>query len=519
VKLEKPKESTLSGPNKESATDMLNVLAKRGMQHLFVRQIVTTVITSIGGIILARTLTPQEFGTYAIVTFIVNIFMLFGDLGLSAAFIQSASPPSHKLLQISFTIQFCLVTAVVLLSWLVAPSLFRFYPSLGSSSLWLVRTVSISLYVPVFRSISMVQLEREMNFKPIALAEGVGMSLYQATAVICALKGLGVWSFILATLLSGMVSFIIVYRYAPWPIRVCFDWPEMRRTLKAGISFQSAPVMDVISQWATPAIVGTLVGPYAVGYLGLALANSRRPLMLAESVMRVSFSHFARLQQEAKRLRETIGNYLIGFLWILVMWSGFLWTSGRPLVTIIYSTKWVPAVPALLIFATAVPLDMILWAMGMSYRAANRNWSTVKIFGLRTVMNLALAVLLVPRVGFTGIPIAYLISNLVCSVLLLYGFAPKFLSGMLRSGWWLAPCATMAYACGRFSTEVLTNAGSGPVWEFLSGAVPFVTAYLAASFVLVPDIYRKRCSEMFHSFCARWNFASVPGTLGFAERE
>src|SRR5204862_2538185 len=135
------------------------------------------------------------------------------------------------------------------------------------------------------------------------------------------------------------------------------DLAEMRRVLKAGISFQSAPVLDIVSQWATPAIVGTLVGPTAVGYLGLALVNSRRPLMLAESVMRVSFSHFARLQREIKRLQETIGSYLIGFLWVLVMWAGFLWTSGRPLVAIIYSAKWLPAVPALLIFAAAVPLD------------------------------------------------------------------------------------------------------------------------------------------------------------------
>jgi len=513
VNVNEPKESS---PTRPTPTDALNVLAKRGMRHLFTRQIITIIFTSIGGIILARTLTPQEFGTYAIVTFIVNIFMLFGDLGLGAAFIQNPAPPSNRLLQISFTIQFCLVTAVVLLTWIVAPAFFRFYPSMGSNGLWLVRTLSVSLYLPVFRSISLILLERQMNFKPVALAEGISISLYQITAVICALKGLGVWSFVLAIFLGGIVGFAIEYRFAPWPVRMCFDLSEMRRVVKAGISFQSAPVLVIVSQWATPAIVGTLVGPSAVGYLGMALANSRRPLMLAESVMRVSFSHFAQLQREIKRLHETIGSYLIGFLWLLVMWAGFLWTSGRPLVAIVYSAKWLPAVPALLIFAGAAPLDMIIWAMGMSYRAANRNWSTVKVFGMRTVLHLTLAGLLVPRIGFTGIPIAYLISNLVCAVLLLYGFAPGFLSGMARNGWWLLPCVATAYACGRFFTEFLTNGGTTPVVAFLSGAMPFMAAYLAASFILVPAVYRAGLYELVRPHCGRWNIAPGPESLEFA---
>jgi O-antigen/teichoic acid export membrane protein len=304
-------------------------------------------------------------------------------------------------------------------------------------------------------------------------------------------NGLGVWSFILATFVSGVVGLVFMYHSAPWPIRLCFDRAEMRRVLKHGVSFQSASIVNVISQWATPAIVGTMLGPNAVGYLGLALANAHRPLLVAESVMRVSFPHFSRLQGAIKKLHDTISDYLLGFLWVMVLWTAFLWTCGSPLVAILYSPKWLPAVPALVIFALALPLDMIIWAIALGYRATDRNWGALRIFCTRTALNLALAALLVPRIGFIGIPWAYLVANLVSAVLFLCGFAPGFFARMVRSGWWLVPCGVSGYVCGRLSAELLVPGVNAPlIQQLLAGAVPFMAAYLLTSLILAPKHYR-----------------------------
>jgi len=457
------------------------------------RQVVTTLVTFAGGAVLARALNPADFGTYAIATFIVNVFMIFGDLGLGAAFIQNSAAPSQKDLQISFTVQFCLITAVVALTWILAPLTILLYPAIGPNGLWLARAISLLLYVSIFRSISLVQLERDLNYSPIAWAEGVGMCLYQTVAAVGAVSGLGVWSFVLATFVAGIVGAGLLYRAAPWRIRLCFDLAEMRRILRYGASFQFNSIVDTISQWVTPAIVGTMIGPNAVGYLGLAVANAKRPLLFAESVMRVSFPHFSRLQEDIKKLHNTITDYLVGFLWIMVMWATFLWTSSSPLVAIVYSPKWLPAVPALVIFAAALPLDMIIWAMAMSYHATNRNWSAIRIYALRTALNVTLALLLVPRIGFVGIPWAYSVANLASAVLFLCGFAPGFFTRMVRSSWWLVPCAVSGYVCGRVSADLLVPGGNASqVLHFLAGAVPFMAAYLLTSLILVPKHYRDR---------------------------
>src|SRR3989442_3155800 len=115
----------------------------------------------------------------------------------------------------------------------------HFYPALSRNGSWLVRVLSLLLDIHVFRSISAVQLERNLNYKPIAWAEGVTMSLYQIVAAVCAVNGLGVWSFVLGTFVSGVVGLVFLYHSAPWPIRLCFDRAEMGRVLKHGVDRKS----------------------------------------------------------------------------------------------------------------------------------------------------------------------------------------------------------------------------------------------------------------------------------------
>ena len=129
-----------------------------------------------------------------------------------------------------------------------------------------------------------------------------------------------------------------------------------------------------------------------------------------------------------RKLHNTLDDYLLGFLWIMTLWTGLLWCCSTPLVAFVYSAKWLPAVPAFVIFGMALPLDIIAWIMGLCYRATDQNWAAVRIFSVRTALNIGLAVLLVPRIGFTGVPWAYLIANFVCAILLLRGFAAGLLA-------------------------------------------------------------------------------------------
>jgi O-antigen/teichoic acid export membrane protein len=465
--------------------------AGRGMRLMLSRQAFNLVVGLAGSIVLARALAPAEFGTYAIVVFLVSVLMLVGDLGLTASLIQRADRPTEHELQLSFTIQVLVVTAVVAATWIAVPFVLRLYPGLGPEAGWVARAFSLTLYVRTLRTVSTTQLERNLDYGPVARADMVEVLLFQGVAIAGALSGFGVWSFLVGAVAGSVAGSLFLFVASPWPIRLRISRREARGLIGYGVAFQAGGILNSIGGWATPLFVGTLVGPGSVGYLNLASSNARRPLLLVESVMRVSFPHFSRLQTNAELLRRTILGYLVGFLWLVSLWCALLWTVGGPLIEVVYSAKWNPAVTPLMLFAASVPFDVISWTMGFSYASANRNWVEVRIVALRSILMFGAAAALVPLVGYLGVPIAYLVSSVLTVPLLLYRFAPGFLTQFARSTVWIAISTLVACLGGRTVLDAAL-ADLRPVYQLVVGVPLAVVLFLTASLVLAPASCRAR---------------------------
>src|SRR5438552_3939514 len=106
----------------------VHLRAKRGITLLMARQVVLQVLTFIGGVVLARTLDPLQFGLYAIATFLVSTCSLLGDFGLAPSIIQRKTDLSQEDLQVGFTLQQAITTTVVLALFFAAPWLVSLYP-------------------------------------------------------------------------------------------------------------------------------------------------------------------------------------------------------------------------------------------------------------------------------------------------------------------------------------------------------------------------------------------------------
>src|SRR5690242_18333130 len=95
--------------------------AKRGIKMLMGRQVLLQALGMCSGVILARKLSPEEFGLFAIATFLVQIFGLLGDFGLAGSFIQREVEPTDHERSVAFTLQQILTVVIVVLLWILAP--------------------------------------------------------------------------------------------------------------------------------------------------------------------------------------------------------------------------------------------------------------------------------------------------------------------------------------------------------------------------------------------------------------
>ena len=113
---------------------------------LLVRQVLTKLIFFVANIALARLLVPQIFGVYAIVSFIVQFFSIFGEFGLGAVLIQKKDQLEQCELSSIFWFQQAVAWCMAVILILSAPLLVTFYPSLPPAGVWLVRAMACRLY-------------------------------------------------------------------------------------------------------------------------------------------------------------------------------------------------------------------------------------------------------------------------------------------------------------------------------------------------------------------------------------
>lgn len=421
----------------------------RGIKLLLGRQVILQLVTSVAGVVLARLLAPADFGVFIIATFVVQLFALIGDCGLAPSLIQRNQDPNDEDLRVAFTLQQVLTTVIVVVLVAGAPFITHLYPRSPEGMLWLVRALAFTLYLTSWRSMATLQLERALRYAPLAWIEVVEAVSYQLVAVGLAAGGLGIWALVWATLLRGLLGTVLAFLVAPWPLRPAFDRERARLILASGLRFQAQTILNQCAGWVTPLLAGSVGGPQAVGLLGWASSNGRRPLLLVDNVMRVVFPHVSRLQNDIREVERLVVRYLTFLLLAAGLWLAAVVVAAPPLVRLIYTEKWEPGVPALALYSLALVPDVFSWTLSMALNGLGRVGYVTTVTGARNVIFIVATFPLLLRFGYNGVPLAYLLAGLVSVPLYVAGYGAGAARRLLLPlAWILAPVAA-GIAAGR----------------------------------------------------------------------
>lgn len=319
----------------------------KGGITLTLRRIVLKTISWGTFIILGWLLEPTQFGIFAIVSFIVNFFAYFSDVGLAAAIVQKKEKLTLTELRTIFTVQQTLVVGTTLVLVITAPIVIStFYHSqLDSSYTPLIQVLGLSLILASLKSIPSAILERKLQFNKLVIPEVAETILYNGLTVLLAWLGFGVWSFIWGVLARGIVGTVIIYLLAPWPVGFAWDNHAAKRLFSFGIPFQLNSFIALIKDNIVPTFIAARLGPQAVGYIGWAQKYAFLPLELLNDIIRVTFPAYSRLQHDKALLQKALERslYLIS-LTLYPMLAGLV--ALMPWITQhILDSKWLPALP------------------------------------------------------------------------------------------------------------------------------------------------------------------------------
>jgi O-antigen/teichoic acid export membrane protein len=460
--------------------------ARRGIRILVVRQVVLQLLALAGGIVVARGLGPGPLGVFVIVVFVVTVLGLVAELGMKTVLIRRAAAVTDRDLATSFTLRQILVTALVVLLFVSAPSLAAVYPRMPPEFPWLLRLLVLDLYLRSWRATSEVRLERELRYEALALADVVGSVGYQVVSIGLVLDGWGVEGLVWAALTGSVLRTVLLYRASPWPVRLSLDPAATRELIRVGVPLQASQIVSLAPAWVTPTLVAGLIGPEAVGLLNWAVGNGRKPLEVLENVVRVAVPHFARLQDDAGEVERILARYVVASLLVCGLWFAVLSVAGRDLVALVYTERWLPAIPALLVYAAAATLGSVRWITMSALIGLGRVRFIAEVTTVAAVVAVVASVVLVFWVGALGVPLGQLLGVAVAAPWLLTGLRPGAAARVLRGA--LPVFAPVAAAIAAGAVAIL--APVEPAVRGLVTAAVMTTVYVGVAWWAGPEWLR-----------------------------
>ncbi|MCC6649259.1 MAG: oligosaccharide flippase family protein [Polyangiaceae bacterium] len=307
-----------------------------------------------GTIVLARRLSPRDFGAFAIIQFALSFLTVFGDAGLGGALVQKKTAPTREELSSVFWVQLALGGAVLLVAAIAAEGLRLVWGDLPPSAPWILRALAVNFALVAARAVPMISMERELMFVRLAAIDLVGSLSFYLVACGMALAGFGMWSLVAGVLAQGALGTLLAFAMRPVFPSLVWDGAAVRRLLRFGVPHQLKFVVGFAGGATTPLLCGALLGAEAVGLIQWAQTTGFFPIRLVEIVSRVSFPLYARLQDDRPALTRQIDRSVAICAAGAFAFAAVIFALGPAFVSIVYSSKWLPALPMLYLFAGSI---------------------------------------------------------------------------------------------------------------------------------------------------------------------
>ncbi|OLO99697.1 lipopolysaccharide biosynthesis protein [Mycolicibacterium porcinum] len=362
-------------------------------------------------VVVARLLTPAEFGIFALALLLVNLFDYVKDLGVAESLIQSDRPwnriaPTGLTLSIGFGV---IAGAVLAVSAGVTARLLH-HPDIAP----LIRVLAIALVISAASVVPLSWLRRDLSFQRRLLPEFVGAVVKTALTIWLAATGHGVWSLVYGQLAGVLVTAIMYWWAAPtfmWPR---FQLDEAKALLRFGIPVTAVTLLAYGIYNVDYLAVGTRLGTTELGLYTLAYRVPELVVLnLCNVISDVLFSSMSRLQNNRAAMSAQYQKVLGIVLAVTVPAGVGLAVVAGPLLRTLYGTQYDAAKDILVVLALYTAVYSASYHAGDVFKAAGRP-------GLLTAINTAKLVLLIGPIWWAAGHSATLVAVALLSVELVH---------------------------------------------------------------------------------------------------
>lgn len=432
------------------------------------------------GIILARLLSPGDYGMLAMIAIFNAIAKSFLDCGFGSALIRKACLTDDDT-STAFYFNICAGAILCGILWLISPFVAIFYHTPELSSL--LRAQSLALFLSGFYVIQTTLFKRALKFKLLAY---VGTACNVVSGLIgigTAYYGWGVWSLIAMNLSDRIMRMILLWWFSTWRPRGKWSQESFRYLWGFGSKLLASGLIDTIYKNIYPIIIGRFFSAASLGQYTRATHYTQLSSKTITSVLQqVTYPVLSQIQNDDSRLRDAYRRMLRVSGFVVFPATMGMAALARPLVISLITEKWSECIPYLQILCFAAMLYPI--------HAINLNLLKVKgrsdlFLGLEIIKKIIITLVIFISIpfGVIGMCVGSVFTSYASLAINTYYTGKMINMGLWRQLWDLTPTIINSFVMAlivHYSIHFIDNC----YIQLLVGLAIGISYYLTSSYLL-----------------------------------
>lgn len=300
-------------------------------------------IAFVSNIILARLLSPDDYGCIGMLMVFILLAMTIVEGGFASSLIQKKNTTKEDESTI-FYWNIVLSVLLYILLYISAHSIAVFYevPKLEI----VLQVQGLMLLLNAFGVVQLSLLRKELKFKQIAIINTISAILSVAIALVLAFSGYGIWALVWQQTSQTFFSTILAWFYSDWRPSWSFSFSSLGSMFQYGSFLLLSNLLNTLCENLQGLIIGKLFSSASMGYYSQAKKLEEVPTMsISQVVSQVTFPVFSRIQEEKNKLYTAVRQSLLAMNFFNIPLMALLIVIAEPLFIILFSEKWLPSVP------------------------------------------------------------------------------------------------------------------------------------------------------------------------------
>jgi PST family polysaccharide transporter len=370
----------------------------------FVKQVLTFTI----GVILARLLSPAEFGIIGMIAVFTGLVSTFMEQGLGSAIIHKQDIEKRHLDSIfwfNVGIGFFCTIAFMILSFPIA----KFYKNPVLQPITFM--ISFNFFLGSFNIVQNALLNKKVDFKRLAIIDTLSVLVGGFIGIFLALAKFGVWALVWQTLATTFTTVIVMWVTSSWRPGIVFNISALKEIFKYSTNLLGFNILNYWTRNFDNLLIGRFIGSFALGIYAKAYQLMLLPLtQVSQVISRVMFPILSEIQHDKKKIKSIYLKSIQCIALITFPLMLTFWVVNNDFVLAVYGEKWESMIPILYVLILCGMIQSIGTTTGWIYNSIGRTDIQFK-WGILAAIVRTAGFIIGLRWGVMGVAISYFITG------------------------------------------------------------------------------------------------------------